>query len=297
MIKTIYSRALTVLSRKPLKLWGLSLLSAVFIALTYVLFGVVPGIALAIDILLSVSMTMVFLHGYLGEEVAVTNLFECFKDWTMVKRFLLGLAYTLMWVLLWALIPVAGIVFAVIRSYEYALTPYILVNEPEIPITEAYKVSKQRMEGFKSKMFWADMLWILVVWAAVIILALLAQIKFIGVIFGIVLFVFIVCALLFGRLFNGLVDAAFYVEIQRETGEGPQFDDSMNNPVEKPKAAIVADSTEGVKFCTECGARNPLSGKFCTSCGHPFAVASAPVKEAPSEEAEDAAPAAEDAAE
>lgn len=280
MIKTIYQRALSVLSRKPLKLWGLSLLSGLFLTLTGVLLGVIPGLALAVSLLFSVSMTMVFLHGYLGEEVCTVQLFDCFKDWATIKRVLCGMGYMLLWVILWSLIPIVGPVFGVIRSYEYALTPYILVNEPEVPITEAYKVSKKRTEGFKAKMFWADLLWLLLVWAAVLILILLAKIPFIGFLFGIVAALLIICAGLFGKLFTGLINAAFYVEIQRQTGEGPQFDDSMNvlNIPEKKKSSV----SEDFMFCPECGAKNIKGSRFCTSCGKKLFVDPAP--ETPVEE-------------
>lgn len=278
MIKTIYSRALTVLSRKPFRLWGLSLLSSLLITLASALFGVIPGLAVALSWLLSVSMTMVFLHGYLGEDVKIVNLFDCFADWGTVKRVLCGVGLTVLRIFLWALIPFAGIVFAIIRAYEYALVPYILVNEPEIPIAETLEVSKKRMDGFKGKMFWADMLWILIVWAAMLVLSLLGLIPYVGVIFKIAVILICVCVALFGSLFKGLVDSAFYVEIQRETGEGPQFDDSMNNPTEKPKHVTPHTYTPAgdFKFCPMCGTRNPVNGKFCISCGNAFVSFDAP---------------------
>lgn len=284
MIKTIYGRALSVISRKPMKLWGLSLLSVVLIALAGVLFGIIPGVNIALVWLLTVSMTMVYLHGYLGEEVHTVNLFECFRDWPTIKRVLLGMGYKYLWIVLWALIPIVGIVFAIIRSYEYALTAYILVNEPEVPITEAIEVSKQRTDGFKAKMFWADILWVLLVWVAMLVLALLGSIPYVGVLFIIVMVVMLIAVAIFSELFKGLVHAAFYVEIQRQTGEGPQFDDSMNVLPERTKHASAP--AEQVKFCPECGSRNAADSKFCVNCGHPFA---APVQDTVADAAEEAA--------
>ena len=274
MIKKIYGRALTVLSRKPLKLWGLSLLSVFLILVAECAFGLIPVVGVAIGLLLEVGLTMVFLRGYLGEELHTVQLFDCFKDWKTIKRVLCGMGYMYLWIFLWALIPVVGFVFAIIRAYEYRLTPYILMMEPDVPITEAYKVSKQRTEGFKAKMFWADILWILIVWAAVIVLALLGMIPYIGWIFYIVLFLVYIAVCLFGTLFAGLIGAAFYVEIQRSAEDGPKFDDSMNDPVEKPAPAPAPVFTEapaeGFKFCPNCGAKNLAEGKFCTGCGYKF---------------------------
>ena len=298
MIKKIYGRAFTVLSRKPWKLWGLSLLSVLLICLANVLFGIIPGVGIAIGLLFEVALVMIFLRGYLGEELHTIQLFDCFKDWKTIKRVLCGMGYMYMWVFLWALIPVVGIVFAIIRSYEYRLTPYILMMEPEVPTLEAYKVSKQRTEGFKAKMFWADLLWILIVWAAFLILVLLAQIRYIGFIFGIVAFLLYVAFCAFGVLFAGLIESAFYVEIQRASGDGPQFDDSMNDPPERVKAipATPAPPVEEFKFCPQCGSKNNKESKFCTNCGYKFEAFSAEepaAEEAPATEDEPEATAAE----
>ena len=294
MIKKIYGRAFTVLKRKPLKLWGLSLLCVMLVFLANLLFGIIPGVGIAIGLLFDVALVMVFLRGYLGEELRTLQLFDCFKDWKTIKRVLCGMGYMYLWVFLWALIPVVGIVFAIIREYEYRLTPYILMMEPDVPATEAYKVSKKRTEGFKAKMFWADLLWILIVWVAFLILVLLAQIKYIGFIFGLVAFILYFAFCLFAVLFAGLIQAAFYVEIQRNSGEGPQFDDSMNDPPEKVKAipaAPVAPAGE-FKFCPQCGSKNAKESKFCTNCGYKFEafpVEDAVVEETPAPESDVAA--------
>ena len=133
MIKKIYGRALTVLGRKPLKLWGLSLLSAFLILVAECAFGLIPIVGLAVGFLLEVGLTMVFLRGYLGEELHTVQLFDCFKDWKTIKRVLCGMGYMYLWIFLWSLIPVVGFVFAIIRAYEYRLTPYILMMEPDVP--------------------------------------------------------------------------------------------------------------------------------------------------------------------
>ena len=50
------------------------------------------------------------------------------------------------------LILIVGIIFATIRIYEYRLTPYILMLEPDVKPTEAIKLSKERTKGWKGKM-------------------------------------------------------------------------------------------------------------------------------------------------
>lgn len=251
MIMTIYKRALAVLMKKPIKLWGVSLLATVLIPLLTLLCGVgIPGLGLAVSLLLSTSMLMVYLHGYRGEEVQVLHLFDCFRDWDTIKRVVLGLAWMNLWIFLWALIPVVGLVFAVIRAYEYRLTPYILITEPDVPLTEAIKISKERTTGYKWKMFGADFLFYLFIWVAFFILGLLAAIPVVGVLFGIITALGMVVVAALSPLFLGLVQAAFYEEI--------------TNPTAKAELPVHG------AFCPNCG--NPYAtedAQFCTACGKP----------------------------
>ena len=97
MIKTIYSRALSVLMKKPLKLWGISLLSIFLCSVFTYLCGVaIPGLALAISVLMTTSMTMIYLSGYRGENVQTVQLFSCFKDWQTIKRVVLGMGWMIL---------------------------------------------------------------------------------------------------------------------------------------------------------------------------------------------------------
>ena len=190
MLMTIYKRAFSVLMKKPLKLWGISLLAIVLSSVLSALCGVaIPVLGLAVSLLISTSMTIIFLKGYRGEEVEVTQLFACFKDWNTIKRVTLGLGWMLLWIFLWSLIPIVGPIFALIRTYEYRLTPYILVYEPEVPITEAIKISAQKTKGYKLQMWLADFVWGLVFGAAVLVLSLLALIPVLGILFALAMIV------------------------------------------------------------------------------------------------------------
>ncbi|MBO4854521.1 MAG: hypothetical protein J5482_05235 [Oscillospiraceae bacterium] len=213
MIMAIYKKALAVLMKKPLRLWGISLLSILLASVASVLFGVIPGVALAIGLLLDTSMTMIYLHGYRGEEVSTVNLFDCFRDWTTVKRVLCGMGWMWLWIFLWSLIPVVGWIFGIIRIYEYRLTPYILMQEPDAKPTDAIKVSKERTRGWKGKMFGADILVIVLFYAAFLVLSLFSRIPYIGVLFALVMFVGGICFAVLLPLFQGLVRSAFYEEI------------------------------------------------------------------------------------
>ena len=159
---------------------------------------------------------------------------------------MLGMGWMWLWILIWGLIPFVGIVFAVIRTYEYRLTPYILFYEPDVKPTEAIKVSRERTLGYKGKMFWADIFLSLLLFGVNFVLGLLAAIPFIGGVFALVLVVVNIAAVLFSSVFFGLVRAWFY--------------DAIAEDQEKRKG----------KSCGSCGAQNSSEAGFCSACGAKF---------------------------
>ena len=64
MVLTIYKEALAKLMEKPLKLWGLSLLYVLLVSVGSALFGIIPGVAIAIGVLFETAMALIFLRGY-----------------------------------------------------------------------------------------------------------------------------------------------------------------------------------------------------------------------------------------
>ena len=243
MMMTIYGRALKVLLKKPFKLWGLSLLAITLSGVLSALCGVaIPVLGLGVSLLIGTAMTLIFLRGYRGEDVNVLQLFDCFKDWKTIKRVLLGLGWMGLWIFLWSLIPIAGPIIALIRIYEYRLTPYILVFEPEVPITEAIKVSSQKTMGYKLQMWLADFVYVLLFVVAVFVLALFCAIPVLGILFALVLIVLYIAFILLAPLFAGLVQAAFYEEI----------------------------TSEAVSYCSGCGFKMTEKVTNCPNCGKPI---------------------------
>lgn len=243
MFTKIYGEVFNVIKQKPLKLWGISLLA---ILLTGIISGIcgaaVPVVGTIVGLLISTAMTVIFLKGFRGEEIDTTMLFMCFKDWNTIKRVLLGLGWMYLWVLIWGLIPVVGPIFAIIRTYEYRLTPYILLFNPEVSVTDAIKVSREKTEGYKLQMWLADFVFAIALLVAFIILSLFAAIPFLGLIFALSLFALVVCSIIFSPLFLGLVQAAFYEEI----------------------------TCANARFCTDCGERLADGAAFCSKCGKPI---------------------------
>lgn len=224
MILNIYKKAAAVLLRKPILLWGLSLLSVILSSLASIACGIIPGLAIVISLLLNTSMTMVFLHGYRGEKIKSSMLFECFKDWATIKRVSCGLGWMLLWLIVWCMVPFVGPIVAIVKGYGWRLTPYILVYEPNVPIMDAIKVSAKRTKGYKGKMLGADLLVYGILFVAFFVLSLLSAIPYIGILFGLVTFLAYVIVALLLNLFMGLVQAAFYEEINanREKAQIPE---------------------------------------------------------------------------
>ena len=229
MIKEVFGRALAVLAKKPIRLWGICLLGGLLGFVAGVLFSVPLGLSLMIAMLLETGMAMVYLHGIRGEEVKAVQLFDCFRDWGVIKRVLAGRGWRALWVFLWCLIPIVGPIFAIIKSYTWYLVPYILAQEPDVAPTEALAVSKQRTDGKKWQIFGAEILPGLAVCVAVLILSLFGQIPYVGILFKIIMVLLYIAALLFLPLFQGLVSAAIYEKL---TGIAPAEEAPAEAPAE-----------------------------------------------------------------
>ena len=302
MFLTIYKRALAVLMRKPLKLWGISLLSTLLIPLLTSLCGfAIPGLGIAISLLMTTSMTMVYLAGYRGKAVHTTQIFSCFKDWETIKRVTLGMAWMTLWIVLWSLIPIVGPFIALKRTYEYRLTPYILITEPDVALTEAYKESAKRTKGYKLQMWLSDFVIDIIYGIAIAIIGALAGIPYIGFLFGLVLFVLGVLYAALRPLFTGLVQAAFYEEITNPTPapapvqpqyqqyqqpqyqqyqqpqyqqyqqpqyQQPQYQQPQQPQYQQPQYQQPAQPAGFV--CPRCGTQQAPGTKFCARCGQPF---------------------------
>ncbi len=304
MVKDLYQKSFSVLMKRPFRLWGLSLLAGVLLLAAQVGFVGVPAVAFCAALLLDASMAMIYLNTYrTGLEPKTAYLFSAFRK-ERIWHVLGGMAWMYLWIFLWSLIPVVGIVFGVIRAYEYRFTPYILMTRDDVKPTEAIKVSKAETMGYKGKMFGADMLatgaWIV----GIAVLSLLGAIPYLGVLFKIVRFVFNLAYSLLAPLFFGILSAAFYVEIQNRRAAAPQQPSAPVPPVipapvhtpetqpAQPATPVVTEpapeeapeTTEpapeaseapqasaaetNANTCPHCGAAVTAEGaRFCTACG------------------------------
>ena len=82
-----------------------------------------------------------------GEEPQLGTVFTYLPQWkTMVVANLLMILYTLLWMLLF-IIP------GIVAMYRYAMTYYILAENPELSASEAIERSKEVMNGNKWRFF------------------------------------------------------------------------------------------------------------------------------------------------
>ena len=210
-----FRRAFTVFKRKPLKLWGLSLM---FMLLTVVviIFSVLPIISVPIILVLQIGMTAIYLDGYRGKEVDSNQLFQGFKNFVRNAG---AMGWMALWLIIWGIIPVVGPIIATVKAYGYSFVPYILLNEPEISAVDALKKSEAMTSGYKGKMFITQILVILTAVGTMAVIGALSLIPFVGVVFAVfsTLVLIVIEAIL--PLVLGTLGAAFYDEAERASGK------------------------------------------------------------------------------
>ena len=96
----------------------------------------------------NLGFTRFLLDQHDGNELNFRTLFSQFDRFGVgfLQRFLRNL-YIFLWSLL---LFVPGIV----KTYSYAMTPYILADHPEMTANEAITASRQLMDGHKGELFW-----------------------------------------------------------------------------------------------------------------------------------------------
>ncbi len=133
----------------------------VMAALAALVFSAVLGVPAAIPfvgpivciLLLPVKygFSILFLKRYRGEELNIGSLFDGFNDYgRILGTVLLQTVYTILWSLLF-------VVPGIIKYYSYAMTHYILLDQPELRYEAAIDQSMRLMSGNKMKLFLLDL--------------------------------------------------------------------------------------------------------------------------------------------
>lgn len=208
-----YKRALYTLSKKPVMLWGLSLLSIILTAVGSLVTAPVLALSFAVSYLFKCGMAKVYLDGLMGKQVNSTQLFAAFNKSCL--RIAGGMAWKDLWLLIWMLVPIAGPVIAIVKYYSYRFVPYILMTRPEVTATDALKLSMQMTKGKKGQMFLADFCIGIILFVAFFILGLFATIPYIGILFRLIIIIGYILVFLFLPIFTGLYSAAFYFKEEK----------------------------------------------------------------------------------
>ena len=211
-----YKQALDVIVKKPIMLWGLSLLSVVITVLLSIVTAPIFILGTAISVLVSCGLVKVYLDGLKGKEVNSDQLFAAFNKNAL--RVIGAMAWMGLWIVIWAMVPIAGPIIAIVKSYSYKFVPYIVMTRPDVTATQALRLSMEMTKGKKGQMFLADLCFYGGIFVVSFVLGLFAAIPFIGILFGLVAFVFTLAVSLFSPIFVGLYSAAFYddAEVKEE---------------------------------------------------------------------------------
>ena len=128
-------------------------------AVTTLVFGAVSGAASYIPVVGTILVALPMMYGYSivmlsvmrGGEMNIGGLFYGFNDFgRIVGTKLLQAIYTFLWTLL-LVIP------GIIKNYSYAMTDFILKDQPELANNAAIEKSMAMMDGNKMKLFLLDL--------------------------------------------------------------------------------------------------------------------------------------------
>ncbi len=255
MFMQAFKQAFAVITKKPLRLWGLSLLSVIISTAASLLTIGMPLVGTAFGMVLAAGMSKVYLDGLDGKQVYSDQLFYGFRSGKAFFRTAGGLAWQQLWGIIWGVVAVAaaiivalvftiipfvggilgilagvivlfaGIALCYVKGYAYSFVPYILMTQ-DVTATEALRISMKMTKGKKLQLWLADLVYGVAFAIATAILGALSAIPFIGVVFILAIIVLFVLS----PLFQGLYKAALY--------KMPQPTVAANATVEKLESIV-----------------------------------------------------------
>lgn len=190
------------------------------IAVLLVVFGILSILALVSIILGGATKYgyAKFLFKLLNkEEVAVSDLFSEYSriGSGFVMNLLTGI-YLVLWTLLF--FPVG-----IVKSFSYALTPYIMAENPNVGANEAITMSREMMNGHKGSLFllklsfigWALLLVLLAIVLIFPVAAVFVASEVLGVVALLAYFLIITVASTYLTTYIETAGAAFYIGVSR----------------------------------------------------------------------------------
>lgn len=133
--------------------WIPAVLTTLVFTLVTAAAGSIPLAGLLVVCPLSFGFMICFLRMVRGED-SDEMVGDQFKVFNKYGRYLgVSLLYTL-YVLLWTLL---FIIPGIVKSYAYAMTPYIVYDHPEMDADDCIHESRMMMKGHKWKLFCLDL--------------------------------------------------------------------------------------------------------------------------------------------
>ena len=133
--------------------WGVMALITLVYGLIVGACSAIPAVgqvaALVIGGPLVLALCMISLAVVRGESVGVEKLFDGFKDGKFLPAFLLSLVNAI-FIALWSILLVVP---GIIKTYAYAMSTYIMAENPGMSQSECRKESMRMMIGHKWRLF------------------------------------------------------------------------------------------------------------------------------------------------
>lgn len=149
------NKQLRIIARNTLRgKWGMgALITLIVMIISVALYipylGVIIGVLVVLP--LTFGFTVHFLQVMRGENFEVGKIFQGFNQYgRILGTTLLVEVYTFLWLLL-LIVP------GIIKMYSYSMTPYVLLDEPELSYNAAIEKSMAMMCGHKMKLFLLDL--------------------------------------------------------------------------------------------------------------------------------------------
>lgn len=112
------------------------------------------GVGLLVSILVAYPLELGFENSFKalyqnGDQNILANIFSIPRE--HYSHYVWGMFLMQLKIMLWTLLFVIP---GIIKSFSYAMTPYLLVEHPEMPVAEAIQTSKRMMNGHKFDLFY-----------------------------------------------------------------------------------------------------------------------------------------------
>lgn len=165
------------------------------------------------------------------EEVAVSDLFSEYSriGSGFVMNLLTGI-YLVLWTLLF--FPVG-----IVKGFSYALTPYIMAENPNVGANEAITMSREMMNGHKGSLFllklsfigWTLLLVLLAMVLIIPVAAVFVASEVLGVVALLAYFLIITVAGMYLTTYMETAGAAFYIGVSRGVTNNVYSNDYSND--------------------------------------------------------------------